>query len=101
MADSLRYWRGKTTMVKAPFTDAGHAPVPGTVCRYSVSGGSPDRIRVYGEVGEVALDVPVGPGGPLHPESAEAARSRRWFFSGSEFGPQLVGLAWQRQGGVS
>ena len=56
----------------------------------------PDRLRVTGEHGEVILDVPMHPAGPLAPENAAAARDRPWFYTMSPFGGQIVGLAWER-----
>lgn len=66
------------------------------VTRYSIKGGDADRLRVMdGDM--TVLDVQMGPGGPLHPESASAARERPWFFSGSPFGQEIIQLAKDRK----
>lgn len=62
------------------------------VGRYRIEGGDPDHLEVLLD-GCVILDVSMGPGGPLHPESADAAGIRPWFFSGSPFGEEIVALA--------
>jgi hypothetical protein len=63
---------------------------------YSVSRDSLDRLRVFQD-GRQILDVGMGPGSPLHPESADVARTRPWFYTGSPYGKEIMDLAWQRE----
>ena len=58
--------------------------------------GNPDYMFVTGEHGEIAWHGPIQPRGLLHPHSAEEARSRPWFFTGSPYGANIIGLAWER-----
>ena len=72
---------------------------------YEVTRGSdhfcPDRLDVIGEHGCLAVSCTMGPGGDLHPHSAQEARERPWFFTGSPFGPHIIGLAWERHSSAS
>ena len=67
---------------------------------YSVGRGSlhgfADCIEVMGEHGEIAFYARIGPGGLLHPRSS--AEALPMYFTGSPFGPQIIGLAWERHG---
>lgn len=58
--------------------------------------GNPDYLFVYGEHGEVAWHGSMQLDGFLRPHSAEEARSRPWFFTGSPYGANIIGLAWER-----
>jgi len=49
---------------------------------------------------EILLDVDMGPDGILHPASAEEARERPWFYTGSPFGQEIVALHRQRVVGL-
>lgn len=60
------------------------------VIRYGI-----DRLRVL-ENGKKVLDVSMGPNGPLNPVTAEEAKSRPWFYTGSPYGKEIMDLAWQR-----
>ena len=55
-----------------------------------------DFLRVERNGVDVFGEVIMGPNGPLHPQSAEEARSRPWFYAGSPFGAEIVELARER-----
>jgi hypothetical protein len=58
--------------------------------------GNPDYMFVTGEYGELAWHGSMQSGGLLHQHSAEEARSCPWFFTGSPYGANIIGLAWER-----
>lgn len=60
------------------------------VTRYSIPLGDPDRLRVETIDGAILLDVSMGPGGILHPQSSKEAWASPWFFTGSPFGAQII-----------
>lgn len=60
--------------------------------------GNPDVLFVEGEHGELAVFQPMQPPHMLSPNGGDEARSRPWFFTGSPFGPHIIGLAWERHG---
>jgi len=53
----------------------------------------PDYIRVEDHQGTILVDERMGPDGPFRPPSAEIARQRPWFFTGSPFGREIIALA--------
>ncbi|API58534.1 hypothetical protein BSL82_03765 [Tardibacter chloracetimidivorans] len=67
---------------------------------HSVSRGSfgrhPDVLIVTGEHGELATFERMGLDSCLKPQDAAEAKAHPWFFTGSPFGPEIVGLAWER-----
>lgn len=65
------------------------------VSRYASPAGGPDRLEVSAG-GRVLLDVPMGPGSPLHPRSAGEAHRRPWFYTGSPHGDEILALAKER-----
>lgn len=60
---------------------------------FMVARGSGETLTVEGEHGEMLVRCNTS---VFKPESAEAAKARPWFFTTSPFGPQIVGMAWER-----
>lgn len=59
----------------------------------------PDMLYVM-DGNELLVNEPMQPGRSLiGPRSAAEAKQRPWYYTGSPFGPQIVGLLWERHAG--